>query len=324
MDEFPIIDISKQDIDDYEQMGTKSKFWYTDNCVGKEYLFKSIHTEDKYQNPIVRHGENWSEKVACEIAKKLEIPHAEYDLAINNKEYGIRSENFIIKGDVLTFGNSLIEHIVKDVLGEQLEQGQRSQTISRVYAILKHIVVSPPKEWIKTENIADANDVFVGYVMFDALISNQDRHNENWAMVTTSNANKFLSPSFDHAASLGRNESDKNRKTKLNGKDKGQSIPVYVNRCKSYFYHESKRLKTLDAFIYFAYLSPKAGLEWLERLNTLATKDIQDILSAIPESIMSKVSKDFCMAIILENKSRLLNTRSKILESKALSEQGAK
>ncbi|MUJ22015.1 HipA domain-containing protein [Aliivibrio fischeri] len=325
MAEFPIIDISKQDIDNYEQMGTKSKFWYTDNSDGKEYLFKSIHTEDKNQKTIIRHGENWSEKVACEIARKLGIPHAEYDLAINNGEYGIRSENFITPGDTLTFGNSLIEHVVTKILGEALEKGQRSQTISRVFAILRHLVVAPPKGWKTTDHIIDAYDVFIGYVMFDALISNQDRHNENWAMVTDKDGNVSLSPSFDHAASLGRNESDEKRQVRLTTKDKGQNVETYVGKCKSYFYLEGNRLKTVKAFTYFASMSPDAGLEWLDRLNNLDRNHIKDILSAIPTQIMSDISKEFCLAMFTENRTKLLECRVEIIKNKKfLEEQGKK
>lgn len=313
---FSIIDISEQDVDFPEQMGTKSKFWFTDKNSGTEFLFKSTHTEDKYQNPIIRVGENWSEKIACEIACELGIPHAKYDLAVNKGEHGIVSQNFCSLGDELTFGNSLIEHIVKDTLEEPLEQGQRSQTVARVSDVLKKIVVDPPIEWTKTKNIKDALDVFIGYLMFDALISNQDRHNENWAMITDINGNKSLAPSFDHAASLGRSEIDEKRITRLETKDKGSSIETFVSRCKSHFYDGNKRLKTLDAFTYFSAISPSAGLEWLERLGKLDLAAIDSILKAIPDEIMSEISKRFCLAMINRNKSNLLSCKHEILKIK--------
>ncbi|ELI1812952.1 hypothetical protein KW463_16895 [Vibrio fluvialis] len=318
MNLFPVIDISKQDIDNYEQMGTKSKFWYTDNASGKEYLFKSIHTEDKHQNPIVRHGEDWSEKVACELAELLGIPHANYDLAINGNERGIRSENFIADGDAMIFGNQLIEHVVTNVLGEQLEKGQRSQTVSRVSVILDHLIVNPPRGWVETESIKSALDVFVGYVMLDAWISNQDRHNQNWAMVIDKDGRASLAPSFDHAASLGRNESDAKRKSRLETKDKGQSVAAYVNKCKSYFYNGEQRLKTLTAFAFFAAFRRDAAFEWLNRLESITDQQIFDILGAIPEESMSDISKQFCFAMLEENRKNLLDTRDFIHATKEL------
>lgn len=306
MKKFPIIDISKQDVDDFEQMGTKSKFWYTDKKDKKEYLFKSTHTEDKNGSPIVRHGENWSEKVACEIAKLLGIPHANYNLARNNGVHGTVSENFTQLGDDLVFGNNLIEHVATKVFGEGLEVGQRSQTLSRVYTILNHIVVEPPRTWKKTENIKNAFDVFVGYVMLDALISNQDRHNENWGMIVDQKGQNYLSPSFDHAASLGRNESEEKMSARLNTKDEGYSVKSYIQKCKSYFYFDKKRLTTVEAFFLFTSLSKNSGLEWVQRLNNIDRDTINNILESMPDCIMTSTQKSFCVEIILENKVRLI------------------
>ena len=318
MSNFPIVDISEQDIDDFEQMGTKSKFWFTDKKDGKEYLFKSTHTEDKQGKPIIRHGENWSEKVSCEIAKLLGVPHANYNLAIHKKENGTVSENFILSGDDLHFGNTLIAHIVKKVFKESLEQGQRSQTISRVHVILKHVIKESPRSWNNTENIKNAYDVFIGYIMLDTLISNQDRHNENWGAIVAKDGKVSLAPSFDHAASLGRNESDEKREGRLNTKLESYSVKAYVNKCKSYFYHENKRLKTIEAFDLFASMSIDAALEWVDRLKNIDRNSVEIILSGIPESIMTNFSKKFCMEIIMENKTRLLESGILLSKNKNL------
>ncbi|MFT5815119.1 MAG: hypothetical protein ACI9VT_002890, partial [Psychroserpens sp.] len=167
-EEYPIFDISDQNIDGYEQMGTKSKFWYTDSQTGKEYLFKSIHTEDQNGNPIKRKGEDWAEKIACGVAELLNIPHANYDLAYYNGERGVRSEKFTNSGDNMFFGNELIEHVANKI-NFQLEHGQHSQKVERVIAILNRIVVNPPTGWEPSHQIETAFDVFIGYVLLDVL-----------------------------------------------------------------------------------------------------------------------------------------------------------
>lgn len=151
--------------------------------------------------------------------------------------------------------------------------------------------------------------------MFDAWISNQDRHNENWAMIIDKYGNKSLAPSFDHAASLGRNESDVKRKARLETTDKGQKIATYVRKCKSYFYNEGKRLKTFEAFTLFAMLYGEAAIEWLERLESITDKKIWGILLAIPEGTMSEVTKQFCFAMLRENRKILLDSRKLILRT---------
>lgn len=72
---YPVFDISKVESDTLEQIGTKSKFWYTEN--GQSFLFKSIQskTGDRF-------GEDWAEKISCELAQLLRLPHAHYELAV--------------------------------------------------------------------------------------------------------------------------------------------------------------------------------------------------------------------------------------------------
>lgn len=312
--DYPIIDISDQDIDEFEQMGTKSKFWYTDSVSGEEYLFKSVHTQDRQGNPIERKGEDWAEKIACELAELLGIPHAHYDLANYKGQRGIRSKKFTEDGDNMFFGNQLIEHIANRI-NIPLEVGQRSQKVDRVASILQRIITNPPLGWEKTENITSAFDVFIGYLMFDTLISNQDRHNENWAMIVKGETS-YLAPSFDHAASLGRNEPVDTMHERLMSNDEGRQIPNYVMRCKSYFYNGNNRLKTLDAFIILAYFRKKAALEWLDRLEALDHEQILGVVNRVPDSIMGFTEKTFCSCVIVANKARILQYRNLLIDNK--------
>ncbi|WP_201957556.1 hypothetical protein [Aeromonas caviae] len=71
---FRIYDISAFDKVNIEELGTKSKFWYTDESGG-EFLFKSVVTYDRDGHEIKRYGEDWAEKVACELGKvRTSIP----------------------------------------------------------------------------------------------------------------------------------------------------------------------------------------------------------------------------------------------------------
>lgn len=312
--EFPIFDISDQNIDDFEQMGTKSKFWYTDASTGEEFLFKSIHTQDRHGNPIERNGENWAEKIACELAESLGIPHAQYDLANYQKEKGIRSKKFTIPGDNMFFANQLIEHVARGI-NTPIERDQRSQTVDRVTIILERLIEYPPLKWDATENIKTALDVFIGYLMLDTLISNQDRHNENWAMIINA-GKRHLAPSFDHAASLGRNESIAEMKERLSSNDKGRQISTYVGKSKSHFYSGNKRLKTLDAFVMFGLQSKKAALEWLKRLEAFKFQEMQEIIIRVPDLIMGVTEKAFCFALLRANKVRILQCKELFTDKK--------
>mgnify|MGYP007046325814 CR=1 FL=1 len=60
--------------------------------------------------------------------------------------------------------------------------------------------------------------------------------------MTTKNGTYHLSPTFDHAASLGRNESIEKKSQRLMSKDRGQKVETYVKKSKSYFYLKDNRL----------------------------------------------------------------------------------
>jgi len=52
--------------DDLEQLGTKEKFWFWFKGGNVKWLFKYSRANT---------GEHWSEKVAEQLCKALEIPH---------------------------------------------------------------------------------------------------------------------------------------------------------------------------------------------------------------------------------------------------------
>ena len=59
-----------------------------------------------------------------------------------------------------------------------------------------------------SETGLSAFESFTGYLTFDALVGNTDRHHENWAVLTGSQS---LAPTYDHGASLGFNASPARR-----------------------------------------------------------------------------------------------------------------
>lgn len=303
---YEIWDVSGYKRDEMEPLGTKSKYW----CTGpddKEFLFKSIETFDSNFNLISRGGEDWAEKVACELAKFLSVPAALYDLAYNGESRGVITQNFLErKTAYLVTGNEVLKNYSSAVT---VEAGKRSekQNIMHVYIILRRIVRNKPLGFNSLPGIKTAADFFTGYLMLDALISNQDRHSENWGLVVTGKGRRHLAPSFDHAASLARNESDETKSTRLLSKDDGQKVSTYVKRAKSYFYLRDKRLRTLKAFEYWGVLRPVAALSWLDRLDKLTCNEMQAIIGRIPAEIMSNESKKFALEMLVCNKSNMMN-----------------
>ncbi|MGJ3256759.1 MAG: HipA domain-containing protein, partial [Alcanivorax sp.] len=287
-----------------EQMGTKSKFWYEDE-KGTNWLFKSNETINSSGELIIRPGENWAEKCAYEICLLLKIPAPEIHLATHHGRSGIISKNFIRENETLVFANEFITKYSKGK-GGKIEERKNYHTAGRIHAALETMNVLKPAGWNSLPNIKTAADFFCGYLVLDCLISNQDRHEENWGIVSTEEETLHLSPSFDHAASMGRNESDENRISRLNTKDKGQMVSTYVNKAKSQLYDKSgKRLKTIEALGDFSRRSPKALSAWSKALQDIEFDKLKEIFDKVPSEIMSDPEKSFSLSIIVENSNRI-------------------
>ena len=105
---FNIVEIPPDAPEKFEDMGTKPKFWYRD-AQGKYRLYKEIR---------VGTGEDWSEKIACELCKLLESPHVHYDLATWKGTKGVISQHFC-ENDRLVHGNLLLASFISEYPNQQ-------------------------------------------------------------------------------------------------------------------------------------------------------------------------------------------------------------
>jgi hypothetical protein len=154
-------------------------------------------------------------------------------------------------------------------------------------------------------------DVFVGYVLLDVWIANQDRHHENWGAIRADpeDARRSLTPTFDHGAGLARNLEDSERAMRLATRDRNASIHAFVARGQSRIYKSadaSKPLLLLEAFQEFAERNPGAASIWLNQLRAVSTSDVSGILDNVPSERMSEVCRRFTLELLERNRLRLL------------------
>jgi hypothetical protein len=298
---FPIIKIPRHEADFLEPLGTKRKAWF----LRENILFKEGRPGS---------GENWCEKVVSELCELIGLPHAVYDLAIWGDKKGVVSPNFVPEGGRLVHGNELLPKIDSEYDGAIFYR-QRRHTLSRVLAVVRMKGINLPIGWKSFSGVDSAIDVFIGYLMLDAWIANQDRHHENWALLVSAERSVHLAPSYDHASGLGSHESDANREVRLTTRDKGRSIERYVERALSAFYlshSDRKPLTTIDAFSRSARMRLDAAKSWVDRLEGVSFEDIITIFEQIPKTEITPLQTDFALKILELNQHRLVSLKKEL------------
>jgi hypothetical protein len=271
IEKFPIFEISPEAPESEETMGTKEKFWFNHQELGL-YLYKKAR-----QNT----GEDWSEKIASELRKLIKLPHAQYELAIFNNEKGTISPSVLPENSRLSPGNEILAKIFLNYPEDIKDISQH--TLNNIFCVFTTSSVDLPRDWQPLEGIETGIDTFIGYLLLDAWIGNSDRHHENWAFIDLE-GKSYLAPTYDHASSLGRNESDERRERRLKTTDVGFSVEAYTKNCKSCLYAkvgDKKPLKTFEAFCEAAKLYPKAANIRLDSLAKISANNILELFERI-------------------------------------------
>jgi hypothetical protein len=299
---FPIHDVTDATNNGPEALGTKEKFWLVPSSttgLGVEaYLFKIGRPQT---------GENWAEKVCCEILHHVEVPCANYEFAVHEQDAGVISKQFVgVNGQFLP-ANMLLETAVKGYDG-QLRFRQRSYQISTSLNVLRLRSIARPRGTLAKYSHLSATDMFVGYLLFDVLVGNTDRHHENWGVVVDY-TNRYeptytLAPTFDHASSLGRNESDEARERRLKTKDARDTVEAYSRRARSAFYASGTgtrsllQTEVLDALIR---LQPAAVAYWARIFSAIQPQVYRDIFARIDPKLISQAATEFALRMIHAN-----------------------
>ena len=157
----------------YNTRGSRMKYLVVDCNYDKAFF--------KYENANYNVSESCSEKMCYEIAKVLDYKCARIELAKDKKgNLGILNYLFV-KDD--------IEHIdILSYLNKSEKERPKFYTISNIKKELDSL---------------DLNlfSYFIKIMIFDALVGEQDRHEENWGISYIDN-HYYMSPLYDNGCSL--------------------------------------------------------------------------------------------------------------------------
>jgi hypothetical protein len=130
-------------------------------------------------------------------------------------------------------------------------------------------------------------------LVLDGLISNTDRHHENWAVVQGSGQ---MAPSFDHGASLGFNVPPRRR---------GDLDRVIRHGRARHFPGRPTPVDLALQALGLVAVSVRAM--WLSRVRNLDLTTIDAAVAQVPEEWMSDGARTLAAALVRENRRRLLS-----------------
>ncbi len=272
-------------------MGSKRKFWYLPPVDGGHYwLFK-------YPKPNT--GEHWAEKIAAEIAGFLEVLCARVELAIFEGQHGSATKSFTHDGWELWHGNQLLAEKVRGY-DSRGKFHQSSHTLENIWSSLDHTFITKTGANLAKHRVAE-------YVVLDALIGNTDRHHENWGILRRHTGGRWqgvMTPSFDHASSLGRELLDQRRKMLL---DEGR-VGHYAERGRGGIYWSESDTHApcaLELARRATTAHPRVFHPILDRLQTLNEQVIMSTICRVPEDWMSPLARRFASRLMSYNLNEL-------------------
>lgn len=215
--------------------GSRVKAWYINNETGDLYLFKK---SKETPGGKIFYAKFWSELIAYQLSLQLNIVEVPYTMLAydpSEKIYGALIKNFLKeyndetnkrKREFLLEGESFLEAKFSKTKDSKIGS---YFTLSNLQDLLSQHSIEP-----------DAYFKFLDILLFDALISNTDRHWDNWGIIKGSEST-FLAPAYDNGTSLGR-ELDNNQILEiLQDKNRFKS---YVNKGKTVIYYDKDEYKS--------------------------------------------------------------------------------
>lgn len=240
----------------------------------------------KYEHEDYICSEACSEKIAYEIAKILGYKCAKIELAIDNDN----------KLGVLNyyFSNDLESHTdIVAYLNKNKNERNTYYTISNIKSVLDEIDKNLFKDFVKI-------------MIFDALIGEQDRHEENWG-ITENKGSYSISPLYDNGDSLLREfKNYKNAEQYYSGK---KSFDAYINRSKTIIYKEDNisQYKHFELMHYLYDNYPELVIDDIKNLTKLTDEIIIDIINRIPDDLLTNQHKEYIIMYLIKRRDILLD-----------------
>lgn len=294
---FPVDDVTDWAASGLEQRGATEHLWLTDPRDGEPWLWKPA------TGRRLERREHWAEKVASEVALLLELPCARIELAVRKEAAGCLSRNVLESGRELYPGAYLLADL--DPSFDPRVKGHPAYTVENVAQVLRS-VQAPPTVLPKGSS---GFDLFTGYLVFDALVLNRDRHAANWAVLRRRDGSEpdRLCPLYDNASSLGMAQAASTMARRL----ASRGVDAYVARegaARPFARPQGVPPTLFDvAGQALALCSPAAKAHWLAKVQSLQESDVRTLVAGVPG--MSEVVRTFTVRVVASARERIVHAR---------------
>lgn len=293
---YPVVDVTDWAVHLYEADGSEEKIWLStreEPC--RRALFKP-----NVRNDTDEKADHWPEKLASEVARVLNVPRADIDLAARSGRRGCVSYDVKPDGWQLQPGFLLLSEYLKED-HDPMDKRHKGHTLPNVRGALRDFAQPPGFGGPATFG---AFDVFAGYTVLDAVIANRDRHPANWAvLIGPERGDSLLCPSYDHATSLGFSLTDADRQRILGGR---RDWEAFLRRGTAWRFEGCRKLPLTDfARAALDLVSAQVRAYWLDQVAACEKVHLKDLAARVPE--MSEAARTFAVELMDANRRRLLN-----------------
>ncbi|MED1784254.1 HipA domain-containing protein [Brevibacillus fortis] len=311
-----IVDITGWTFEELNVSGSKEKRWYRFPNNNKLGLFKlpvSI-TSDTWIAVDEMSGEMWSEKIASEIGNIMGFDVHQVEIGSINvddeiiKYYGLNPDK--IKSGIIygAFCHSFLHEGVESLI----EGADMIMEIDYTYdrSDLKgQLEVYSYDLLTRLFNKYNYLDELYKMIVFDTLIGNTDRHQDNFGIIRNEFTHGIrFAPLYDNSSSLGRELKEERIRLMLRdpsmfnsylfGKKSG-SLIKWGNR------NHYEKLNIFDLFRRITEETPDIK-KYINNLSELTDEIIEKIITGIPSVVMSDLKKEFVLKLIKTRRDYML------------------
>lgn len=321
MDYYPVIDISSWKYENISVSGSKEKRWYRSPDKDELALFKlpvSLTSDNNHANTEYT-GEPWSEKISSEIGNQIGFSTHKVDIGMLQLDdesisyYGLGRSNvkpgdkiigalcwsFLDEAsDSLVEGADMIMDFDNSYNRESLKGEKEIYNFHLLYRLFRK---------------NNMEDFLFQMILFDTLIGNTDRHQDNFGVIRNEQMDKqVFAPFYDNSSSLGRELNEDRMKLMLRDT---RMFEAYLHGSRSTTlirWSDEWTKKRLNIFALYEKVKSKHPQEINQHLSKISKLNdylLYNIIYKVPPEVMSELKKELVFKIVKTRKEYLLSKR---------------